>query len=158
MRHSSHGPTIRAIAAFAAALFGWTFARAVRPHALLSTSIRSSKAGDVIRPRSRDTSSDELIGRAAERSPFATIGSVKAESLVVTQPSAPREILRVLGTVVDTDGGSFVLCQLGTARPVVVRIGQKVGDYELSSVNKAAAVFTLVGGGRVELQVPRAGA
>jgi hypothetical protein len=118
----------------------------------------SSKLGDVITLRVRDTSSDELITRAGGRSPFAAIGSVRPESLVVTQPPAPREALRVLGTVVDSDGGSFVLCQLGTAPPVVVRVGQKIGDYELSSVNKAAAAFTLPDGGHVELQVPRAGA
>jgi ABC-type hemin transport system substrate-binding protein len=91
----------------------------------------SSKLGDVITLRVRDTSSDELITRAGGRSPFAAIGSVRPESLVVTQPPAP---------------------------PVVVRVGQKIGDYELSSVNKAAAAFTLPDGGHVELQVPRAGA
>jgi hypothetical protein len=97
-----------------------------------------------------------LISSAAGRDPFS-IGNVKAESLIVEQPAPPRETLRVLGTVVDSDGASFALCQLGTAPAAIVRIGQKIGDYELRSVNKATAVFTLVDGERVELRVPRAG-
>jgi hypothetical protein len=147
---------IAAFAAIAAALFGWTFERAIQPRVLLTMSTRSRKIGGSITLRSRDTSSDELIARAAGRDPFS-IGSVKAESIVVERGPAPRETLRVLGTVVDSAGGSFVLCQLGTAPATLVRIGQKIGDYELSSVNKATAVFTLADGGRVELQVPRAG-
>ena len=160
MRHGFRGPTTRASAALAAGavtLFGWTLARAIRANTWLSMHTSASKAGDVIAVRSRDTSSDELIARAAGRDPFSTIGSTKPESLVVEEPPASRDALRVLGTVVDAEGGSFVLCQLGAAQPVLLRIGETIGDYELRSVNKGTAVFKLAGGGRVELLVSRAG-
>lgn len=76
-----------------------------------------------------------------------------APSSLVNEPP-----LRVLGTVVDSAGGSFALCQLGTTQAVIVRIGQRIGDYELRRVQKGSVVFATSDGGSVELRVPRAGA
>lgn len=160
MSYSARHPTTRStavLAVVAAALFGWSLARTVFHRTSPLTSFRASKIGAAIILRPRDTSSDDLIGRSVERDPFSMTRTTNAESLVVDQHVIPREPLRVLGTVVDSTGGSFVLCQLGAARPILLRIGQRIGDYELNSVDKATAIFTLTGGGRVELRVPRAG-
>ena len=106
-----------------------------------------------------DRASDALIARALERDPFAVMTRPDSES----PQSAPTNAaiappLRVLGTVVDSVGGSFVLCQLGAAQAVVLHIGQRIGDYELRRVEKASAVFATSDSGRIELHVPRAGA
>jgi hypothetical protein len=110
-------------------------------------------------PAVADTAPDALIARALEHDPFIVVGRSESES---PQP-APTSVaiappLRVLGTVVDSVGGSFALCQLGAEHAVVLHIGQRIGDYELRRVDKASAVFATSDGGRVELHVPRAGA
>jgi hypothetical protein len=70
--------------------------------------------------------------------------------------SAP-EVLRLVGTVVDSSGGSFVLCQLGAGSARVLRVGQEVGVYQLHSISQGAAVFVTGDGQRLELRVPKAG-
>lgn len=106
----------------------------------------------------RDTTPDDLIARAVERAPFTSIERVQ------TDPPAPQpqaividEPLRVLGTVVDSLGGSFALCQLGAAQAVILRVGQRVGSYELRSIGKGRALFVNSDGESVERRVPRAG-
>ena len=50
--------------------------------------------------------------------------------------------IRLLGTVVFVQGGGFVTCQIGNERPVMVRVGEKIGNYTLKSVARGSAVFT----------------
>ena len=161
MSYSARHPTTRStavLAVVAAALFGWSLARTGilivrRP------SRRSARARLALRSFfDRETPARmNLIGRSVERDPFSMTRTTNAESLVVDQHVIPREPLRVLGTVVDSTGGSFVLLLARCGSPILLRIGQRIGDYELNSVDKATAIFTLTGGGRVELRVPRAG-
>ena len=118
----------------------------------------AENAAEIPTPTVAETASDALIARAAERDPFV-VGRPEAES----PPPAPESVaiaqpLRVLGTVVDSAGGSFALCQLGAAQAVVIRVGQRIGHYELRRVEKASAVFATSDSGRIELHVPRAGA
>jgi hypothetical protein len=70
---------------------------------------------------------------------------------------ATPEILRLIGTVVDSNGGSFVLCQLGTNPTRVLRVGQELGPYELHSISQGAAIFLTADGQRLELRVPKTG-
>jgi hypothetical protein len=105
-----------------------------------------------------DTTPDELIARAAERDPFSDGSAAIVPSSTTAPPtSGDDQPLRVLGTVVDSAGGSFALCQLGTTQPVVVRVGQRIGDYELRRVEKAGALFATRHGGRIERRIPKAG-
>jgi len=83
---------------------------------------------------------------------------VDTPSSTTAQPIGDEPPLRVLGTVVDSVGGSFALCQLGSTQPVVLRIGQRIGDYELRRVEKAGAFFSTPDSGRIERRIPRAGA
>lgn len=105
-----------------------------------------------------ETASDELVARAIEHDPFAAGGRVDSEPPPAPANVAPAQPLRVLGTVVDSAGGSFALCQLGAAQAVILRVGQRLGGYELRRVEKASAVFATSDSGRVEVHVPRAGA
>ena len=105
-----------------------------------------------------DTTPAELIARAVERNPFSVGRPVDTPSSTTAQPIGDEPPLRVLGTVVDSVGGSFALCQLGSTQPVVLRIGQRIGDYELRRVEKAGAFFSTPDSGRIERRIPRAGA
>ena len=106
-----------------------------------------------------DTIADDLLARAQDRDPFFAVQTTAVQSSAPATPSTALEPpLRVLGTVVDSTGGSFALCQLGATPPVVLRVGQRIGDYELRGVEKAAAVFFRPDSGRVERRVARAGA
>jgi hypothetical protein len=119
----------------------------------------AENAAEIPTPTVAETASDALIARAAERDPFVVVGRLESESPRPAPDSvAIAQPLRVLGTVVDSAGGSFALCQLGAAQAVVLRVGQRIGGYELRRVEKASAVFTTSDSGRIELHVPRAGA
>lgn len=48
--------------------------------------------------------------------------------------------LRLLGTVVNGAAG-FAVCQLATDAPRIVRIGERIGDLTLISVEQARALF-----------------
>jgi hypothetical protein len=134
----------------------------VEPASLGSTSYQMSAAVDAVRipPLTVvDTTSDGMLERAVERDPFTSADRSGNSSATTPPPAVPNEqSLRVLGTVVDSAGGSFALCQLGVGQAAIVRIGQRIGDYELRRVQKGSVVFTTPDGGSVELRVPRAGA
>jgi len=119
----------------------------------------SGSGGSLLGPITvADTTPDELIARAVERDPFSAGRTAVAQSSGLVQAViSDEQPLRVLGTVVDSVGGSFALCQLGTTQPVVLRIGQRIGDYELRRVEKAGVLFSTPDGGRIERRIPRAG-
>jgi len=103
-----------------------------------------------------ETTSDALLTRALERDPFGA-DSVTATASVTTAPVEEPSLPRVLGTVVDSAGGSFALCQLGTRQAVILRSGQRIGDYVVRRVEKGRVVFAGLDGGNIELHVPRTG-
>jgi hypothetical protein len=106
-------------------------------------------------PLASEATPDDLIARAADRNPFASRKLISHSPPTVPVPVVADQTLHVLGTVVDSLGASFALCQLGAAPPVVLHVGQRLGDYELRRVDKASAVFLTPEGGRVERRVPR---
>lgn len=105
-----------------------------------------------------DTTADSLIEHAVGRNPFSSRDQITTESPATPPPAVNEPLLRVLGTVVDSAGGSFALCQLGATQAVIVRVGQRIGDYELRRIEKGSVVFAGSDGASVELRVPRAGA
>jgi len=146
-------------AAAAAILWGRVLVGPEAPH---SASLRTTvprRIGSMGAPAIVDTTADDLIERAIERDPFgvrraaAELPSPAAEPAANTEPA-----LRVIGTVVDSLGGSFAFCQLGSAQPRILRVGQKIGTYELRAVEQGRATFAGPDGIRLERQVPRAGA
>jgi hypothetical protein len=65
--------------------------------------------------------------------------------------------IRLLGTVVFVQGGGFVTCQIGNERPVMVRVGEKIGNYTLKSVARGSAVFTGPTGETLQVAAPQPG-
>ena len=64
--------------------------------------------------------------------------------------------LKVLGTVVVTNGASFAMCQMGSEPPVIVRVGQQIGSYTLKRVTRGKAVFAS-SSGEIEIAAPQPG-
>jgi hypothetical protein len=143
----------------AAGTLGWEIAHSNHPLPRASPAAPTPKVKLPQPFRILDTTSDELLTRATERHPFSHVVHAPPPTQPVgTAPTAvSTDTLRVLGTVVDSLGGSFALCQLGAAPPVLLRTGQKIGEYELRSVDKAIVVFSTIDGRRAERRVPRAG-
>ena len=76
---------------------------------------------------------------------------------LVQAPTPSRsQQLKVLGTVVVTDGASFAMCQMGSEPPVIVRVGQQIGSYTLKRVARGKAVFASPSG-EIEIAAPQPG-
>ena len=102
----------------------------------------------------------EIVREAALRSPFDAVAPVAPLRLAstVVQQSAPAPIRpRLVGTVVEAQGGGFVVVEMPDARMQLVRVGERAGDLRLRSVAANEAVFVDAQGGRVALRTPRAG-
>ena len=131
---------------------------------LRSTSDNSSVAPLVMEhaprivPRVRDEG--EIVRQAAMRSPFDAVAPVTPLQLASTvmQQSAPPPVRpRLVGTVVEAQGGGFVVVEMPDARMQLVRIGERAGDLRLRSVAANEAVFNDAQGGKVALRTSRAG-
>ena len=146
-----------------AATLAWSLTTGFRPISRRAASAPPSV--DLPRKLVRaDTSSDDLIEAGADHDPFSP-GRTRpprryGEPLerIAAPPAVPApEVIRLVGTVVQPGGASFVLCQLGTSAARVVRVGQTVGAYQLRSIAQGLAVFVASDGQRLELRVPKTG-
>ena len=99
----------------------------------------------------------ELVREAANRAPFGATSpaadilvsnAILQQSSVASPPAQPR----LLGTVVESRGGGFVVVELPDARVQLVRIGERAGDLRLRSVAAGVAVFDDSLDGRITLR------
>jgi hypothetical protein len=63
----------------------------------------------------------------------------------------------VLGTALASDGTSFATCQFQSSRLLMVRVGDKVGDYTVKLIERGRVVFATPAGKTFEVLAPRAG-
>ena len=99
----------------------------------------------------------ELIRQAGNRAPFggtSPAAAMLASSAIIQQSSVapPPARPRLLGTVVEGNGGGFVVVELPGARVQLVRIGERAGDLRLRSVTAGEAVFDDPRDGRITLR------
>jgi hypothetical protein len=117
--------------------------------------------GDV-QPVARPPATRVNITAAVDADPFAPERQRPAEPYrlpgeLVEAPVVPRtQQLRVLGTVVVTNGTSFAMCQIGSEPPAIVRVGQQIGSYTLKRVTRGKAVFASPSG-EIEIAAPQPG-
>ena len=64
------------------------------------------------------------------------------EEIVAAEPKAEPVIPTVLGTAVMGEGRGFATCQLGDAPPVIVHVGDRIGEYTVKSIERGRVVFT----------------
>ncbi len=101
----------------------------------------------------------ELIEQAVAAAPFAPNrrpNASRAQSSVSAPTMVDDTQLQLVGTVVDSTAGSFVLMTVPGQGTKVVRPDQVVGGLRLRSIEPGSATFTRVSDGdRVVLRVPR---
>lgn len=113
----------------------------------------------VTRNAVRPVTDADLVRAAGEREPFGAT-TPAAEMLVANggapdaAPMSTPERPRLLGTVVEGQGGGFVVLSHPDARVQLVRLGETAGDLRLRSVAAGQAVFTDPTGSRITLRLP----
>jgi hypothetical protein len=147
----------------ALALLGWVTQRALRldvvtPDAVVPTlraealaRIEASDPVDVAEAVALDLFAED---RMAPPQRYRLPGeAVPGESVAATPPARPV----VLGTAIASDGSSFATCQLESSRLLMVRVGDKVGDYLVKSIDRGRVVFQTAAGERFEILALRPG-
>lgn len=62
---------------------------------------------------------------------------------------------QLVGTVVATGGGrSFAICQLPRGQPVMLHVGERLGDFTVREIARGRVVFTTPAGERVVVENP----
>lgn len=134
----------------------------------LPSAVRSSEqTGRSIPERAGGaTPSRDVVTRAVAADPFRPDRRPPAEpfrmpgealpSDSVVESLAPASAIQLIGTAV-SDGGGFVMCQLGSDPPRLVRVGQSIGGFTLLSVGRGRAAFRDRAGQALDLRVPKAG-
>jgi hypothetical protein len=141
----------------------WTLVVALRPD-----EVRPAPAAVTITPGALDTpAAPPLVDvvAAVATDLFATNRAAPAVryhapgEVLVTGPAAPQEPPKpvVLGTALAADGSSFATCQFASSRLLMVRVGDRVGNYVVKSIERGSVVFTTPEGKRLEIFAPRPG-
>jgi hypothetical protein len=163
MRDYSRTPAMRvALTALAisAALLLWTLVRALRANPLppaVAAQVASADAmkRGTIRPPADVESAVEndlfASDRSAPASPYRMPGEADPNAKPRVEPMKPF----VLGTAVATDGHHFATLQLGDAAPKLVRVGDKIGEWVVKSIERGKVVLVSTEGTRAELVAPR---
>jgi hypothetical protein len=148
-------------ATLVAALFtAWSVTSALRLDELPGPG-EATALGDV-QPAARRPAARVNLVAAVDADPFSPGRERPLEpyrlpgELVEAPPASRTQQLRVLGTVVVTNGVSFAMCQLGSDQPVIVRVGQQIGSYTLKRVARGKATFTSPAG-EIEIAAPQPG-
>ena len=68
------------------------------------------------------------------------------EAVTVARQASPRP--QVLGTAISADGSSFAMCQTGPTDVLKVRVGGRVGDYTVVSIERGRVTFRGLDGER----------
>lgn len=92
-------------------------------------------------------------GRAALQYRYRMPGETAPDDTPAVEPTKPV----VLGTVISTDGSHFATCQLPGGRPTVVRVGDRLGDYTVTAIERSKVVFRNAAGRLIEVLVNRPG-
>jgi hypothetical protein len=164
MRDWSRLPSTRAALFALVAAFGlvvWTFIRAVRVDALPAAPPASLALGSIERFGERPTAA---IQSAVEKNlfspdreagaPYRLPGEADPGShTVAPEPEAPI----VVGTAVGPDGRSFATVVVADSSPRMVRVGEKIGEFTVKSIERSRVVFTSTTGKRLDIKALRPG-
>ena len=91
--------------------------------------------------------------RSAPSAPYRMPGERDASDAPAVEPMKPQ----VLGTAVATDGRSFASMQLGDASPVLVHVGDKIGEWTVKAIGRGKVTLVANDGVRADLSVSKPG-
>jgi type IV pilus biogenesis protein PilP len=113
--------------------------------------------GSAARPKSDiETTVDNdvfSVERSAPNAPYRMPGEPDPNAKAAPQPDKPV----VLGTAVATDGRHFATVQMRDGRPTLVRVGDKIGEWVVRSIERGKVVLVSTGGVRAEIAVTNPG-
>lgn len=93
-----------------------------------------------------------------ERNPLPYRYRMPGESAPGNPAPVPEQAKPVvLGTVISTDGSHFATCQLPGGRPTVVRVGDRLGDYTVTAIERNKVSFRNAAGTLIEVTATRPG-
>ncbi|HLA90898.1 MAG TPA: hypothetical protein VJL28_10765 [Gemmatimonadaceae bacterium] len=147
--------------AVAAALATWTLLRAVRVADVPDAAPPAFVAEGALALRSDVAPVN--VRAAVERDLFAPDRSAPAQRYRLPGEDEPSDLAGepatpvVLGTAIAGPGRSFATCQLGDDRPIIVRVGDKIGEYTVRTIERGRVVFTTANGSRLEVLALRPG-
>ena len=143
--------------AISAALFFWTLVGAIRLEAvpqLPAPQFVSSAALAAPAPQAA-TDVEAAVQAdlfAAERTAPARRYRAPGEDSDEETPKGEPVLPVVLGTAVSDPAHSFATVQLGDGSPVIVRIGDKIGEYTVQSIDRERVVFTTLTKKKLDIQ------
>jgi hypothetical protein len=102
------------------------------------------------------------VGMAIDADLFAPDRKAPAARYRMPGEAAPKSVEEppqpiVLGTAIAADGTSFATCQFQSPRLLMVRVGDKIADYTVKSIERGRVVFATPAGKTFEVLAPRAG-
>ena len=157
MRVGRLAPIALAVLALSAIVALWTLVRAVRLEAVAEAPPPAFASAADLPDRTSAPAAD--IRAAVEKDLFAPDRSAPAERYRMPGESDPSASVAVespkpvvLGTAVAPQGRSFATCQLPDGLPIIVRVGDKVGEYTVKAIERGRVVFTTAKG--TQLEVP----
>lgn len=92
-----------------------------------------------------------------DRQPAEVAFRMPADPAVAGPALAASAPISLVGTAVMPGEQSFAMCQLGSEPPRVVRIGGRIGEYTLRTVEQGKATFRSAQGATIEVHVPKIG-
>jgi hypothetical protein len=159
---SSGTRTALAALALAIGVTGWALVNAIRADALpdvpvaTPVGLASISRGVVAPPADVQAAVENdlfSLDRSAPSGRYRMPGEHAADDKPDAEPTKPL----VLGTVVATDGRSFATVQLGDARPTLVHVGDRIGEWTVRAIARGKITIVSPGGNRVDVTVPKPG-
>lgn len=145
-----------ALLAIATMLTLWTLVHAIRiapvPESSEPQFAGASALTAPVAPRNVD------VAAAVETDPFAADRSAPEHAYRApgeesdAGPTAPAVEPVVLGTAVSDATHSFATVQLGDSHATIMRVGGKIGEYTIKSIERGHVVFTTPSGKKLDIQ------
>ena len=141
----------------------WATARALTPQDDANTRVVAFDASSAIAPLPPKIPAELGIAivndlfaqdRAEPNSRYRLPGE---EVATAAAPAPPPVLPVVLGTAAMGEGRGFATCQLGEGRPVIVRVGDKLGEYTVKSIERGRVAFTTAAGKALEISALKTG-
>lgn len=147
--------------ALASTVAVWALVRAVRAPAVPDTPAETLASLETVARRTPRAPADiqqavdnDLFSpdRSAPEVPYRMPGEARAD-----EPKAEPMKPVVLGTAVATDGRSFATVQLGGDRPMLVHVGDKIGEWAVRAIARGKLTLVSSDGTRADVTVPKPG-
>jgi hypothetical protein len=134
-------------ATFSVIVFGWTLVHAIRIDAVPVQTAPDFASASALATPARGAEAD--VEAAVEADLFAANRSAPehryrapGEDDDEAAPAAPLVLPVVLGTAASDPIHGFATVQLGDGHPVIMHVGDKIGEYTVQSIEREKVVFT----------------